>query len=225
MVSSISSSSSFLSQMLLQAMQQQQRQDDFFSKIDSNSDGSIDKAEFSALAKKMSADTGTSIDASSLLTTYDTDSDGVLSKDELDNFMKENAPPPPDTMSSVMSQVGTQAMDALFNNIDTNGDGEVSTAELAAYTKNLSTDSSTSSTDTGTASEVSSIFSQYASNSDGTMSEADLEKFMKENAPPPPPPPQNALSAYAANSTSDQTSELIKLLQQAESSKSLSISA
>jgi Ca2+-binding EF-hand superfamily protein len=217
MISSISNASSYLSQMLLQAMQQQQRQDDFFSKIDSNSDGSIDKTEFSALAKKLSTDTGTSLNTDSVFTTYDTNNDGVLSKDELDKFMKENAPPPPtDAMASAMSQAGTHAMDALFKNIDTNGDGEISTAELSAYTKNLSTDTSTSS-------DVKSIFAQYASNSDGTLSEADLEKFMKENAPPPT---QNALSAYAANSTSDQTSELIKLLkQQAENSKSLSITA
>ncbi len=199
MVSSVSSTSSYLLQMLLQTTQQQQRKDELFSKVDNDSSGTIDKTEFSALAKKLSTDSSSSIDADSVFTTYDANNDGTLSKDELDKFMKENASPPADTSAGAMSQMGMQqAVDSMFNSIDSNGDGEVSSSEMTAYLKSLSTSNDTTSTDAGTSSSdtsassaISSLFAQYASNSDGTMNEADFEKLIQENSPPPPPPPSN----------------------------------
>jgi len=72
------------------------------------------------------------------------------------------------------------------------------------------------------------LFAQYATNSDGTLSEADFEKFMKENTPPPPPPPltqmQNAMSAYEANSSSDLIAKLLASLE-GQSTSSATINA
>ena len=66
----ISSISSNMFQMNSATMQQ--RRDDMFSKIDSNGNGSLDKTEFSALAKKMSEMSGQSINADNAFSAYDT---------------------------------------------------------------------------------------------------------------------------------------------------------
>ncbi len=115
--------------------------------------------------------------------------------------------------------------------MDTNGDGEVSSSEMTAYLKSLSTsndttstDAGTSSSDTSTSSAVSSLFAQYASNSDGTMSETDFEKLMQENSPPPPPPQmQSAMSAYGTNSTEQQSDIFDFLKTQSSGASSFSM--
>ena len=104
MINSISSSLGFGSQMGVQSMQQFKEK--MFSKIDSDGSGGIDKTEFSDIAKKMSEHTENSISADTVYSTYDTNGDGSLSKDELDSFMKDNAPTPPVGMQNAMSTYG-----------------------------------------------------------------------------------------------------------------------
>ncbi|MBU1053532.1 MAG: hypothetical protein KKC46_06850 [Proteobacteria bacterium] len=136
---------SYVSQFNAQAMQQ--RNDDLFSKIDSNSDSGIDKTEFSDFAKKLSESTGNSFNVDDVFSTYDVDSDGTLSSDELGTFMKDNPPPPPPAqMQNAMSAYGSdQSSDQMsilmdfIKNLSTN-DGSASasdTGSLSAYLSKL----------------------------------------------------------------------------------------
>jgi Ca2+-binding EF-hand superfamily protein len=101
----------------MNAQSMQQRLDGLFSKIDSNSDGGIDKTEFAAFAKKMNADTGSSINTNDVFSTYDTNNDGKLSKNEVAKFMKDNAPAPPPQLSSAASTSGTDATSDLSSSL------------------------------------------------------------------------------------------------------------
>ncbi|MGB5159297.1 MAG: EF-hand domain-containing protein [Desulfobacterales bacterium] len=119
MSNSISSvgNNSYVSLLNTQAMQQ--RNDDLFSKLDSNSDSGIDKTEFSDFAKKLSENTGSSLNVDDVFSTYDADSDGTLSSDELKTFMKDNPPPPPPQMQKAMSAYGTdQSSDPMSTLLD-----------------------------------------------------------------------------------------------------------
>lgn len=94
-ISSINSLGDSGSLFRINSQSMQKRHDDLFSKIDSDSDSGIDKVEFSAFAKQLSADSGNSLSVDDVFSTYDTDGDGSLSSEEMKSFMKENAPPPP----------------------------------------------------------------------------------------------------------------------------------
>ena len=211
MISSISSTGSYVTQRLTQSMQQ--RRDDLFTKVDSNEDGSIDTTEFSELAKKLSEDTGTTIDTGEAFSTYDANGDGSLSKDELDAFMKDNAPAPPDGMGG-MGRMNMQSMQQnmlsdLFSKIDSNSDSGIDSTEFAEFTSKISED-------TGTTINADDAFSTYDANGDGSLSKDELDAFMKDNAPPPPPPSsqmQNAAAAYGTTDSTDQISQLIELLK------------
>ena len=207
----ISSISSNMFQMNSATMQQ--RRDDMFSKIDSNGNGSLDKTEFSALAKKMSEMSGQSINADNAFSTYDTNGDGSLSKSELDSFMKANAPQPPQDMSGMGGGLGQtssnsmkQALDNLFSNIDSDTSGGIDKKEFTAFASNLSEMS-------GQSINANSAFSTYDTNGDGSLSKTELDSFMKANAPQPPAQMQNAMSAYGSNSSTSQVSSLSDLLK------------
>jgi Ca2+-binding EF-hand superfamily protein len=204
MVSSVSNSSSNISQMMQMMMQSmQQRQDDMFSKIDSNGDGKIDKAEFSDLAKKMSEMSGSSINADDAFTKYDANKDGTLSKDELSSFMKDNAPAPSDGMSGAMGQTGMQGsqsmFDKMFSKIDSSGDGKVDKTEFSAMTKKMSEMS-------GSSINADEAFSKYDANKDGTLSKDELTSFMKDNAPAPPTGMAGGMSQSGGSSKSNSAS-------------------
>ncbi len=218
MVSSVSSTSSYLLQMLLQTTQQ--RQDDLFTKVDTSGDSKVDKTEFSALAKKLSEDTGTTIDTDDIFTTYDVDGDGSLSEDELKSFMKDNAPMPND-MNGAMGQMSSQAMqqnlDDLFSKIDSDGDSAISESEFSTFANNTTSGS-------GSTSSVEDLFSTYDTDGDGSLSEEELNAFMKDNPPPPPPQMQSAMSAYGANSDTEELSDIFAFLKtQSSVASSLSI--
>jgi len=219
MVSSISTSNSYLLQMLLQTTQQ--RQNDLFTKVDTSGDSKVDKTEFSALAKKLSEDAGSTIDTEDVFATYDANGDGTLSEDELKTFMEENAPPPND-LNGPMGQMSSQAMqenlEDLFSKIDSDGNSAISESEFSTFASNATSGS-------GTTSSVEDIFSAYDTDGDGTLSEEELSVFMKDNPPPPPPTQmQSAMSAYGANSDSEQLSDIFDILKtQFSGTSSLSI--
>jgi Ca2+-binding EF-hand superfamily protein len=164
MINSISSMGSYMSGMNIQAMQQ--RRDDMFTKIDSNSDGGIDKAEFSELAKKMSEHTENSISADTVYSTYDTNGDGSLSKDELDSFMKDNAPPPPQMQ---------QAISAYGMNTGTD-----QTSSLLDLLNRLS--SNGSSTSSGTTDSSSDYLSTLLSNLSAMLSSGNISSLLSVQA-------------------------------------------
>lgn len=141
MTSSISSMGSYMSQMNAHAMHQ--RRDDLFNKIDSDGSGGLDKAEFSDFAKKLSEQSGNSLNVEDIFSTYDADGDGALSKTEMDSFIKESAPTPPVDMQNAMSAYGMniQAMqhrEEMFNKMDSNGDGGIDQTEFEAIASKMS---------------------------------------------------------------------------------------
>ncbi len=214
MISSISATSSYMGQM--NSMSMSQRLDNLFSKIDSNGSGSLDKTEFSAFAKKLSQDSGNSIDVDSAFSTYDANGDGSLSESELDSFMKANTPPPPPggTGGPGDSQSMQQHLDDLFSKIDSDGSGSLSKSEFSTFASKLSSDSAKTI-------NVDDVFSSYDTDGDGTLSESELDSYMKDNAPQPPGQMQNAISAYSAGS-SDRISSLMDLLNNSKSGDSSS---
>jgi Ca2+-binding EF-hand superfamily protein len=132
MVNDISHMNSLYNQMAMPSMEM--RRNDLFNKVDSNADGGIDKVEISDLAKKLSEDTGLTLNVDDIFSTYDADGDGKLSKTELDSFMRENAPPPPNGPGgpgSVNEASHQSRLDDLFARVDKNNDGSISKDELS----------------------------------------------------------------------------------------------
>lgn len=124
------------------------RQERMFAKIDTNGDGSVDKAElqtaFDAIAKKTG---GTALNADDVFSKFDTNGDGKLSASELHAGMKSLRPKPSSTVemagaggvpASSAPAGGAPAASASGSSspstdpLDTNGDGVVSPMERAA---------------------------------------------------------------------------------------------
>ncbi|KJR42780.1 calretinin [Candidatus Magnetoovum chiemensis] len=83
---------------------------DMFNEIDANSDGLLDQTELEELAQNISNMGGSALDVSQAISDYDTDGDNSLNQDEMDSFMKDNAPRP--------SQQTNQAMSSYAMNMD-----------------------------------------------------------------------------------------------------------
>ncbi|SEM49204.1 Ca2+-binding protein, EF-hand superfamily [Syntrophus gentianae] len=191
MVSGISSSSNSISEMWQQ----------MFSKIDTDSDGSINNSEVSAIFDENSSDL-----ASDLFSSLDTDQDSLISSMEFNSGLAQlnqerkqgmggmegtpsmgaaSAPPPPDQ---------------VFETADADEDGVVTEDELASVIGSDGTD-------------IESLFEQIDTDGDGSITQSEDEAFraqMMETtgqsdassgsgsagfsgmaaAPPPPPPDQ-----------------------------------
>lgn len=211
-MSSITSNISSMNNMMryggINSQSMAQRKEDMFNKIDSNGDGGIDQTEFSELAKKLAEQSNSTVASQDVFTSYDTDGDSLLSMDELDNFMKENAPPPPPPPPQFSGAESGQSMEemqeSLFSAIDSSGDGGIDEAEFSEFISKVSGYSATSddadnSTEGVTSiSELQSLFASYDTDGDSLLSMDELDNFMKENAPPPPP--QNFAMQYAMSS-------------------------
>ncbi|OQX20743.1 MAG: hypothetical protein BWK76_00055 [Desulfobulbaceae bacterium A2] len=152
------------------------RRDDLFTQVDSSGDGGIDTVEFSEMALKLSEMSGTTINADEAFSRYDADGDGALSSEELDTFMQENAPPPPEGVGG-MSPGPPPGGDDLFEKLDASGDGSVDTDEFAAFAAKVSEDS-------GTSVDTDSVFAKYDTDGDGVLSTEELQAYLQENAPP-----------------------------------------
>jgi Ca2+-binding EF-hand superfamily protein len=97
---------------------------EMFSKMDANSDGSLSEEEFTA-ARPSDV---TAEMASNLYSSFDTDSSGALTESEYTTAANNMPPPPAAGSGSSSSSTSSETFDAL----DTNEDGVVSAAELAA---------------------------------------------------------------------------------------------
>lgn len=60
-----------------------------FKELDTDSNGGLDKTELSAIAKNLSKLTGKTADVNSAITTYDSNDDGLLNKDEMGNMIQK----------------------------------------------------------------------------------------------------------------------------------------
>ena len=119
-------------------------QDDLFAKIDTNGDGSIDKAESQVLSDKIKAETGK--DTSDMFGKLDKDGDGKLTKAEFDAGKPKDGvqgaggnkgpggpdgpggPPPPGGPGGGAGKAESSAS-TTYDPLDTNQDGTVSEME------------------------------------------------------------------------------------------------
>lgn len=163
--------------------------------------------------------------AEDLLTAMDGDGDGSISQSELDAYMKASAPaggppPPPPPDDRIGSTAGTDPSSTVFSAIDADGDGSVSQTELADFLAAMKPDTSTSATDdaattadgTATAAasssaDIASLLTSIDTDGDGSVSQSELDAFMKTQGPPPSPPHgRHAESDASGGATSTSTS-------------------
>jgi len=159
-----------------------------FSKLDTKNQGYIEKIDLESAFTSIAKSTGTTddTDVDALFNQLDADSDGKVIESELSTAMNQVAdqldtqyyqtrmqgampPPPPENEST--SSTDSTYIDAA----DTDGDGEVSAAELAAYYASQNESTASSDSDLTTISTISMV----------TVSVQ----------PPPPPDIQSAASA------------------------------
>lgn len=134
----------------------------FFSKLDTDSSGSIDKTEIGAMVKEGGAS------ADEIFGNMDTDEDGLVSQAE---FEADTAKFEEQMRTAFMSGAGGsqrtsssvigQNLDSLFNAIDTSGDGSIDETELLSILD-------TSEEDSG------SIFSDFDTDGDGVIGKAEF---------------------------------------------------
>lgn len=163
--------------------QRSQHQAKMFAKVDSDSSGKVDQAELATLLTDVSQKTGVSLgDSKERFTQMDSNSDGGLSSEELDQGMQALMPPPPSTMDFAQSR-GAQGAgeDDLFSKVDTNADGSVDATELKVLTEKIKSD---------TGQDVSEQFSKLDTDSDGKLSKTEFNagKPQGTDGPSGPPP-------------------------------------
>ncbi|MEX3773281.1 XopAW family type III secretion system calcium-binding effector [Pseudomonas sp. MYb118] len=185
MIGSVSNYTSYTSSVSsISNTRSQQFQKDLFSKLDSNSDGTVDQDELqSALSQK--SDDGLLVSLSKNFADLDSDESGSLSSEE----MAAMAPPPPPPRDQAAD---TELADALISALDTDGDGAISSDEL-----------SSGLTSAGSSADSSEIFSALDKNEDGVVSNDELAASL---APPPPPPQQASSEALFSQLDTDSDS-------------------
>lgn len=160
MVSGISSSSSFSTASLSEMRQK------MFNKIDTNSDGSIDKAEMSSFLQQSTTQNTSSL-VDKIFSKQDTDQNGLISQIESNSAMEKLG-------QEMKEGGGISAMsgmppspDKVFDTADTNKDGFVSKDELAAVMGQNE-------------GNIDKLFSKVDTNGDGLISRTEDETFRKQ---------------------------------------------
>ena len=101
---------------------------EMYDKMDADGDGSLTQEEFVAARP----DDVTEEMAANLYNSFDSDTSGSLTESEFETAMKQ-APPPPPPPSGGGGGMGSSTEESqTFDELDTNQDGVVSAAELAA---------------------------------------------------------------------------------------------
>jgi Ca2+-binding EF-hand superfamily protein len=136
----------------VQSNQGKQGPPDLFKALDEDGSGGIDQSELDTWAKNMSGETGTTIDTTKAISTYDSDGDGVLSTTELGSFLDSTGikppaggppPGPPPSGSGTADGASGASADTVLSAYDTNGDGVLSSSELQKYLDDTSKKNST----------------------------------------------------------------------------------
>jgi Ca2+-binding EF-hand superfamily protein len=138
---------------------------EMFAKMDTNGDGSVDKAEFTAFGKQMAAKIGKAGKSEDIFAKIDTDGDGKISQSENEAFvrqMKSAMPRPP-------NGAGGNPND-MFAQMDTNGDDAVDKTEFEAFIRQMANE--TESTD-----KSNDLFSQIDTDGDGKISKSESATF------------------------------------------------
>lgn len=169
----------------------QDRMQKLFGKLDANSDGGIDATELKSFVDKVAEKSGTAAaDADAIMTSLDSDGNGSVSSTELqDNGkalfdalrqqlagvsgMNQGPPPPPPPQNDAGSSSTSSSSDVsqLFNALDTNGDGQISSDELSALLSQKSDDKGSAHgadrpppPDDGFSRLIESVLAEYGSN-------------------------------------------------------------
>jgi len=85
---------------------------EMFAGLDADGSGAIDESELASFVEQLAGDTGIEINAEDALSTYDTDGDGALSREEMDTMMTASMPPPPPPPPPQAIAAYSQASDA-----------------------------------------------------------------------------------------------------------------
>ncbi len=194
MVSGISSSSNSISEMWQQ----------MFSKIDTDSDGSISNSEISALFDENSSDL-----ASDLVSTLDTDQDSLISSMEFNSGLAQLNQEMKQGMGGMegASGMGTASPppppDQVFDTADANEDGVVTEDELASVIGSDGTD-------------IESLFEQIDTDGDGSITRTEDETFREQMAEMAGQGNTSTSSetSSTSNEISDWTSRLVSSLLQ-----------
>lgn len=172
-MSSISGiSNSMLSSIFTQSMQSRPDPAQKFKELDTDSNGSLDKTELSAMAKELSTMTGKTLNVDDSITTYDADNDGLLSQDEVGAMMQQVLGPPPNAGSGVSSQQATQAYQA--------NSGEDQLSALLKILEQTASSSSTSSSSDDTLSILLKMLEQSEGSSSTANSRPNPEEMFKK---------------------------------------------
>lgn len=89
MISGISDSGGYMTQMQMQEMRQRPNQGERFNQLDADKNGGIDQTELQTMTDQISQMTGQQINVEEVSKTYDTNSDGLLARDEMQTMMME----------------------------------------------------------------------------------------------------------------------------------------
>jgi Ca2+-binding EF-hand superfamily protein len=186
-----------------------------FNTIDTNGSGKLSRGELGEAMAKLGYELLSS-ELDVLFGHFDRNGDGVVSKKEfLDRIVAVSSAPPPapaptpapeppakskqaihaaerdlarliGRLSRALGASGRDAIDAVFNAIDSNGSGNLSRTELGEALAKLGYDLLTS--------ELDVLFGHFDRNGDGVVSKKEfLDRIVTVTAappaPPPPPPP------------------------------------
>lgn len=187
------------------------------SSMDTDGNGTVDSAEFSAVAQALASNSNSSSSSSSssstsvtdIFTKLDSNGDGGLSTDEFMAALKNSKPqkaqgedggmpPPPSDSSSSTDSTDSQSIDKIFSALDTNQDGSISADELAALFEKKSDSSSTSS-------QTSTSASAQTSASTTETTTEDAFKNMRNDML------QKILSYYGSNASASNTTSLLSV--------------
>jgi len=179
MVSGVSSFSSSAAASLAEMRQK------MFKSVDTNSDGSIDKTEMSALFQQ-----NTSSIVDSLFSGLDANQDDLISMIESDAGLAKLGQSIKNSGDGMAGAAGMPPPDKVFDTADADGDGSVTKEELASVIGEGGADE---------------LFSKIDTDGDSLISRAEDKTFRESMAgasgmrPPPPPPPDKVFDTADTN--------------------------
>ncbi len=179
-------------------MQMQTMRQAMFKQLDQNGDGSVTKGDLEAIAQSMSQTTGESIDADKVFSAVDTNQDGVIDQSEYNSAIQQfqnghhHGRIHGHHRHAQGAQQGDDSADplqALFQQMDQDGDGKISQSEFQAGLQNLTQNS-------GASADLSKVFALLDTNQDGVIDQSEqatatqtLAQASLANQPPPGPTP------------------------------------
>jgi Ca2+-binding EF-hand superfamily protein len=204
-----------------------QMRQQLFAKLDTDESGGIDKAEFlkGAGASESATDSSKETLATQLFESFDSDSDGKLTQDELETGFQKLS----DGMRATLiqqqeaSRPQPPSPEEMFAKLDSNSDGGVDESEFIAGAPQDGRGPSES--------QLKETFASFDTDGDGSLTSDELETGFKSRRPEGPPPsggPGGAGGPPPASASDeeddDETDALLAMLQKsAESSSSGSV--